>query len=260
MSVITYLEKRASDAVLSNDEQNSINTSINTIKIRLTSYFADSIKEQFRFGSSTRGTILPRAMDENSDIDYMVVFSESGYTPQTYLDRLKRFSNTYYSSSEIRQSSPTIVLVLNHIRFDLVPALKESYLTSYQIPNGTNTWQYTNPNDFNNSLVTKNNLELFKVKPAIRLLKYWNARNGYIYDSFGLEKWVITLSFSSSINLRDYLFTMFENLTLSYDQAQWRKDKLARAKEIVAQVRYFETQDMPYSAEAEVKKLIPDSS
>jgi hypothetical protein len=101
MSVITYLEKRASDAVLSSNEQVSINTSINTIKVRLDSYFSKGIKEQFRFGSSTRGTILPRAMDGNSDIDYMIVFFEGGYTPQTYLDRLKRFAATYYSSSEI---------------------------------------------------------------------------------------------------------------------------------------------------------------
>ncbi len=89
MSVITYLDKRASDAVLSSGEQSSINTSINTLKSRLTTYFGSGLSDQFRFGSSTRGTILPRAMDEHSDIDYMVVFAEGGYSPQTYLDRLK---------------------------------------------------------------------------------------------------------------------------------------------------------------------------
>jgi len=258
MSVITYLDKQASNAVLSSDEQSSINTSISTLKGRLNSYFANSISEQFRFGSSTRGTILPRLMDEHSDIDYMVVFSEGGYTPQTYLDRLKRFAETYYSSSDIKQSSPTIILVLNHIRFDLVPALKEIYFTSYQIPNGAGAWQNTNPNDFNDSLVAKNNAELWKIKPAIRLLKYWNAQNGYIYDSFSLERWVITLSFYTAINLRDYLFTIFDNLTLNYDQAQWRKDKLARAKAIIAEVRRLESENMPYSAESEIKKLIPE--
>lgn len=258
MSVITYLDKRASDAVLSNAELSSINTSVSTLKSRLTAYFGSALSDQFRFGSSTRGTILPRAMDEHSDIDYMAVFAERGYSPQTYLDRLKRFAENHYSSSDIKQSSPTIVLVLNHIRFDLVPALNEQYLPGYQIPNGSTAWQSTNPNDFNASLVAKNNAELSKIKPAIRLLKYWNAQNGYIYDSYGLEKWVITLSFYTSINLRDYLFTIFDNLTLSYDQAQWRKDKLARAKAIIAEVRRLESEDMPYSAEAEIKKLIPE--
>lgn len=258
MSVITYLDKRASDAVLSTAEESSINTSITTIKARLTSHFSSSVSEQFRFGSSTRGTILPRSMDEHSDIDYMVVFADGGYTPQTYLDRLKRFAESYYSRSDIRQSSPTIVLMLNHIRFDLVPALKEPYSSNYKIPNGASAWQYTNPNDFNASLNAKNNAELWKIKPAIRLLKLWNARNGYVYDSFMLEKWVITLSFYSAINHRDYLFTIFDNLTLNYDVAQWRKDKLARAKEIIAEVRRMERENMPFSAESEIKKLIPE--
>ncbi len=258
MSVISYLDERASDAVLSSGEQSSINTSINTLNSRLTTYFGNDLSNQFRFGSSTRGTILPRAMDEHSDIDYMAVFSERGYLPQTYLDRLKRFADYYYASSDIKQSSPTIVLLLNHIRFDLVPALKEEYSLGYHIPNGTNSWQSTNPNDFNASLVAKNNAELYKIKPAIRLLKYWNAQNGYVYDSFGLERWVITLSFHTAFNLRDYLFTIFDNLTLNYDQAQWRKDKLARAKAIIAEVRRMEREEMPHSAEAEIKKLIPN--
>src|SRR5690606_40140815 len=58
----------------------------------------------------SRGTILPRSMDEQSDIDYMVVFSDGSATPQTYLNRLKTFVEKRYGSSEIYQSSPTIVL------------------------------------------------------------------------------------------------------------------------------------------------------
>ena len=257
MSVITYLEGRASAAVLSTSEETSINTSISTINSRLTSYFGTGLSEQFRFGSSTRGTILPRSMDENSDIDYMVVFSDSGYTPQTYLDRLKRFAETYYASSDIKQSSPSVVLQLNHIKFDLVPALKQQW-SGYRIPDGPNAWQDTNPNDFNATLTAKNATELYKLKPAIRLVKYWNSYNGYIYDSYSLEKYIVGLSFYGVINLRDYVFTSFDGLSLVYDQPQWRKDKLQRAKDIIAKVRQYERDDMPGSAEVEVKKLIPE--
>ena len=256
MSVITYLTERASNAVLSSDEQTSINTSISAIQTRLRSYFAANVSDQFRFGSSTRGTILPRSMDEHSDIDYMVVFSESGFTPQTYLDRLKRFAETYYSSSDIRQSSPSIVLQFNHIKFDLVPALKQNTDT-YNIPNGPSEWQDTSPNDFNASLTSKNNSELYQIKPTIRLIKYWNAKAGYVYDTFLMEKYIIGLWFFGCANIRDYLFNVFDNLELSYDQPQWRKDKLARAKEIVANVRKLEADGMPSSAEIEVRKLIP---
>lgn len=257
MSVITYLQRRASAAVLSGDEETSINTSISTIKTRLTSHFGSGLSDQFRFGSSTRGTILPRSMDEHSDIDYMVVFSEGGYTPQTYLDRLKRFAETYYASSDIKQSSPSVVLQLNHIKFDLVPALKQKY-SGYRIPNGPSAWQDTNPNDFNATLIAKNTAELSMIKPTIRLVKYWNAYNDYIFDSYGLEKFIVGLSFFGVSNLREYVFTVFDNFTLSYDQPQWRKDKLARAKEIVAEVRKLERDEMPVTAEIAVKKLIPE--
>lgn len=257
MSVLSYLQARASQAVLSPSELSSINTSISTLGTRLSSYFGASLSEHFRFGSSTRGTILPRAMDEHSDIDYMVVFSDSGYTPQTYIDRLRRFAEYYYSTSDIKQSSPTIVLQLNHIKFDLVPALK-GYLTgTYRIPNGTSAWQDTNPNDFNATLTAKNQAESNLIKPTIRLAKLWNAKAGYVFDSFGFERWIVAQYYLFVSNQKDYLFSVFDKLSAT-EAAQWRNEKISRAKQIVAQVREYERDDMPYTAEAEVKKLIPE--
>lgn len=257
MSVLSYLQKRASDGVLSGDEKMSINTSISTLKTRLGYHFTTGLKEHFRFGSSTRDTILPRPMDEHSDIDYMIVFSESGYAPQTYLDRLRRFVSAYYSTSEVKQSSPSIVLQLNHIKFDLVPALAELW-SGYQIPDGSGDWQSTNPNDFNQRLETVNKANLYLLKPTIRLAKFWNATSGYVFDSYAFEKWMVNQSYYSAINQRDYLLTVFDVLSTNGITEQWRRDKLERAKQIVAKVREHEKNEMPYSAEAEVKKLIPE--
>ena len=255
MSVVTYLEERASSAVLSDIEQISINRSIDTIKSRLNSYFGAGLREHFRFGSSTRGTILPRSMDGESDIDYMIVFKDEGSTPQTYLHRIKKFADFYYSSSEIKQSSPSIVLQLNHIRFDLVPALSNFY-HGYRIPNGASAWRDTNPNDFNGKLTAKNNAELSLIKPTIRLAKFWNARGSFIYDSYLFEKLIVDMVFSGCVNQKDYLFKVIDSMS-SYNDVQWRKEEIERAKKIVAQVRAYEKGGMPYSAEVEVKKLIP---
>lgn len=256
MSVITYLEKRASNAVLSEIEKISINRSIDTIKSRLNSYFGTELREHFRFGSSTRGTILPRSMDGKSDIDYMIVFKDDGYTPQTYLDRIKRFADFYYASSEIKQSSPSIVLQLDHIRFDLVPALSNWY-PGYRIPNGASAWRDTNPNDFNAQLTDKNNAELSMIKPTIRLVKFWNAQGGFIYDSYWFEKYIVELWFFGCGNQKDYLFKVIDSLN-SYTDVQWKKEEIERAKKIIAQVRAYESGGMPYAAENAVKKLIPD--
>jgi hypothetical protein len=85
MSVLNFLTELASNAVPSSTEQLSIAKSITTLQSRMASSFeAGVIKEHFRFDSSMRGTILPRAMDEHSDIDYMVVFNDNDATPQTY--------------------------------------------------------------------------------------------------------------------------------------------------------------------------------
>lgn len=253
MSVLTYMQKRASDAVLSEAENSSIRRSISTLQSRLDGHFSTNISEHFRFGSSTRGTILPRSIDDNSDIDYMVVFTDQGYTPQTYLDRLKRFVSRYYTMSEVYQSSPTIVLNLNHIKFELVPALESWF--GYSIPNGAGAWQLTNPNDFNEKLISKNNAERSLIKPTIRLAKLWNAQNGYVFDSYSLEKCIVEKSYWFCSNQKDYLFDVFD--AMSYEGAvQWRKDKVRRAKDIVSKVREYERNNFPYIAEIEVKKLI----
>lgn len=257
MSVLSYLTGKASAAVLSGAEKDSINRSISTLQSRLGAHFGSELKSHFRFGSSTRGTILPRAMDEHSDIDYMIVFKDGDSVPQTYLDRLRRFVEKYYARSEIYQSSPTIVLVLNHIKFDLVPA-RDTWLSGLQIPNGTGGWQDTNPNDFNAKLEEKNKNNFNLIKPTIRLAKYWNAVNGYVYDSFSFEKWIVDRWFLGCVNQRDYLFQVFDDLSAGNEQTQWRREKINRAKQIIENVRDYERKSMPVSAEQEVKKLVPE--
>ena len=194
-------------------------------------------------------------MDANSDIDYMVVFREAGHTPQTYLNRLRKFVDAYYSYSEVKQSSPSITLELNHIKFDLVPALS-SVWGGYQIPNGPNAWQATNPNDFNASLTAKNTGNHSLIKPTIRLMKYWNAVNRYVYDSFLLEKWIVDQSYWLISTQRDYLFVTFDKLSV-HTATQWRLEKIERAKKTVADTRAWEAAGYPALAEVEIKKLIP---
>ncbi|WP_075795180.1 SMODS domain-containing nucleotidyltransferase [Massilia putida] len=255
MSVLNFLTDMASNAVLSSSEQSSITTSITTLQSRMALHFDSGvIKQHFRFGSSTRGTILPRSMDEHSDIDYMIVFSDNTATPQTYLNRLKTFVEKRYGSSEIYQSSPTIVLELNHIKFDLVPATT-TWLGELQIPNGSGGWIATNPNDFNATLEAKNKEHKSLIKPTIRLFKYWNATSGLPFESFMMEKWVCGLSFWWLTNQKDYFFAVVDKLNTSSSYSQWVNNEITRAKNIVANVRQYEKDDMPVSAENEIKKL-----
>lgn len=255
MSVLSFLTNTASNAVLSPTEQSSIATSITTLQSRMVLHFDTGvIKQHFRFGSSTRGTILPRSMDQHSDIDYMIVFSDNPATPQTYLNRLKAFVEKRYGSSEIYQSSPTIVLELNHIRFDLVPATT-TWAGDLQIPNGSGGWMTTNPNDFNATLDAKNKEHKSLIKPTIRLFKYWNATAGFPFQSFEIEKWICGLSFWFLTNQKDYFLAVIENLNANTSYSQRVNNEITRAKTIVANVRRYEKDEMPVTAEIEIKKL-----
>jgi predicted nucleotidyltransferase len=261
MSVNSHLTSLSSKLVLSASEKSSISTSISTLRYRLNDYFEDSIISQEQFGSSTRGTILPRKADENSDIDYMVEFdiSNGKMKPQTYIDRLKRFAESKYSRSEIHQSHPTIILQLNHIHFELVPAIKEFY--NLQIPSQSSSWQEwisTNPSEINRRLTDKNIQNNYHIKPLVRLVKFWNAKNGYHFRSFELEEYIIGSSFLYCTALKDYFYKFWRGFSCSYDTPQYVKEKVDRAKKYAEKARELEETGWPVSAESEIKKIVPD--
>lgn len=260
MSVASHLDSTASSLIPDANERESITRSISTLKSRLAAYFEDQIVAQIQFGSSTRMTMLPRSADAHSDVDYMVVFKNSdNLKPQTFMDRLRRFATAKYSTSEIYQSNPTIVLNLNHIMFELVPAY-HSWGSTYYIPAPAKSfteWLTTDPAGFNTTLDAANGLYGYKIKPLIRLLKYWNAQSGYVYSSYEFEHWIAGRVFGGLSSVRDYLFATVPDLPEPWGAAQWRLDKIRRAKEIVRQTRWYESQSMPSTAEKEIKKLIP---
>jgi hypothetical protein len=257
MSVTSHLKDAAQRAVLSRFETTSINTSVLSLRNKIDVHLGAVVREHFMFGSYTRGTILPRKIDENSDIDYMVVFKDGVSKPQTYLDRLRRFVEATYTRSEIKQSHPTIVLELSHIKFDLVPALVA--LSGYNIPAPASNWidwVPTNPNAFNATLTERNKQHGDNIKPLVRLMKYWNAQAGGVYDSYSLEQYVVNGA-RPQPTLGDYLYCAFDSLTLGWNGAQWRREKLDRAKQIINNARSYERQGKAIEAENEINKLIP---
>lgn len=261
MSVNTHLASLASNLTLSPDEKSSISTSISTLQSRLDAYFGAAITKHFQFGSSTRDTILPRKADSNSDIDYMIVFDTSSETqkrPQTYLDRLKRFAETKYSTSEIHQSSPTVVLSLNHIRFELVPAV---YSYGYQIPSSASSWSdwiSTDPLGANQALQDKNKQYGYQIKPLVRLAKYWNAWKNHPFTSFSLEQYIVSKYFGGCVALKDYFYDFWSGFSVSSDIAQDTKDIVESTKLHAAKAKQYEDSGMPVTAELEIKKIVPE--
>lgn len=215
MSVLSYLNDLGGRLNIAENESFSISTSTDTLYSRLGYYFSsDDLLERFRFGSSTRKTMLPRAADYKSDVDYMIVFSNSyGYKPQTFISRLKRFAENRYSSSEIYQSSPTVTLFLNHIKFDLVPAYRNYGQLYIPAPSSSfEDWMYTDPLSLNPKLEQANQNNGHRMRRLIRLVKYWNAENTHIYDSFSLEESIVGFSYYGDDNLKEMFHSAIRNL------------------------------------------------
>lgn len=264
MSINSYLIDLASELVLSSIEKSNIETSIETLSRRLNTYFNnEELYKHFQFGSSTRGTILPRKADSTSDIDYMVVFKNpNNYKPDTLFGYLKKFMEKYYSTSEIYRDSPTMVLELNHIKFELVPA-KQDYFGNLSIPSKSNLlteWMSTDPTGFNKKLTDANIWNNSKLKPVIRLMKYWNrAKLKGHYSSYALEEWIVNrYQFFSKNSVREYVYDIIEALSYSWEDSQTFKNNLDFSKEVIKKCKYYESNDMPQTALSEIKKLFPE--
>lgn len=95
------------------------------------------------------------------------------------------------------------------------------------------------------------------IRPLIRLLKYWNVANNYVFDSFVLERAVIEHSFSwVAPNLQARLFSVIEALRTS-GLSQAKRASVEEAREVVGRVEFLAANGFPEYAEIEVARLIP---
>ncbi len=261
MSVNSYLNDTASKLVLNYNEKLSIATSKTAFINRMNSYFkyheSVDLLDVIEFGSSQRETNLPKSVDSNTDVDIMLVLSDDNATPQTYLDRVRRALEYEYNSSDIKQSSPTIRLLMNHITFEITPAIK--FFTGYRIKSG-DEWLITYAyQDFDN-LSKCNQLNNSMVKPLIRLLKYWNVtKNDGSFSSYKIEKIVIN-EYSSNrfqgYDYKKYLLTGFKDLySLCYSDNQRNRLDVA-----ISNVEYAINNELEYPNTSldKIKKIIKE--
>lgn len=265
MTINSHLTGIANAAILRDQVKQDIQRSIATLNTRLLEYFGGDVSRTLVFGSYSRGTILPRSMDPYADVDLMVVFADGSYRPQTYLDKLRRFAEFRYASSEIAQSNPTIVLNLNHIRFELVPAI-ETWFLGLQIPapaSDYRDWIETDPTGFNGELTQTNQSYNNLIKPLVRVMKYWNAKAGYPFESYGLEQAIVGRGFyliglwNNNPQLKDYFFDFVEWLSAGWGAPQSKQNAVSRLKEVVAQAQTLEARCSDAAAESVIAKLLP---
>lgn len=219
-TVAEYLNAVAQKAVFPSVDKGMVNVSLNMLTTRLAAEFDKYTVARINvFGAYARDTMLPVSMNPRSDVDVMVVFTDSAKKPQDFLAPLKKFAESHYPKPAIVQGPATINLELRHIRFELIPAIDTVRLGGLHIPSkvALPAWQGTSPDDIEKSLKVKDQAGQGLILPLVRLVKYWNALNQFPFESFDLEKRVIAHSFAlTPKNIKAYFFDFMRGLNTGH--------------------------------------------
>jgi predicted nucleotidyltransferase len=259
-----HLKKIASELFIKTKslERYNIDRSLEILVKKIDDYFGDEVSKITVFGSYTRDTILPRRYDEQSDIDILVEFDTDEYEklkPESYRSKLKRFAEESYPAALSVKDHPSVVIELNHIKFDLVPAIfsKWFFWSSIEIPNKKGGWMKTEPEAFNEELTKANKKYNSIVKPIVRLLKYWNACNGYPYYSYELEVAVADMDFSGD-NVETGFFYAIKQLS-TWDLPDWAEDAVDRLKRNAKQAKSLIKDGELEKAKMLIGAMLPES-
>ena len=238
-----YLRNIASELFIKkgSDERIQIDNSVDTLIKKLLAYFKDEVEEVVLFGSYTRDTILPRKYDPHSDIDILVKFSNEydRLNPESYRNQLKKFAQLNYPYTAVIKDHPSIVIELDHIKFDMVPAIFHEgiFYDSIEIPDSGGKWMETEPEKFNEELTACNTKYNSIVKPIVRLIKYWNASHGYPFYSYELEEQITDMNFSDD-NIESGFLYAIDKLS-SYELPEYQAKKVDVLKRQSDQVNEY---------------------
>lgn len=245
-------------------EEQSIRTSLKYLKMHLNNWSkASEIQEHHEFGSYVRGTKLPKSIDPDTDIDYMVVFDSTRFKPQTYIDKIREFADKYYRASPVHQDHPTMVIELGNVRFEITPAVKlygASY-PRYNIPAPQQSflqWIDTYPEEIEQNLRDANRRNNYMLKPLIRLLKYWNVKNGKILTSYKIEQYVTSHIFFGCHNLEDYFMEGANWLSTTQVLTETKRRKIAALQLGLSQIRQYKQNGNEFLAEIQLRRILPD--
>lgn len=246
----------------SSTEKTKIETSLSNIKKKLISDFGDRILSVSEFGSYARKTILPRNYDDRSDIDLLIVFDHENINvnPSTYRKHLHEFAERFYSNSISYKSKPSVVIELNHINYDLVPAYKEDtgfFSTNIEtfIPKNDTEWRSTNIKGFSEKLEVVNKKYDFNVKRVIRLLKAWNAKVSHPLESYFFEQEIADMNFSGD-NLEAGFFYAIDHLSGRRNTSN-AENKISTLKENATNLKEALKKEEKYDVSKYLGKILP---
>jgi hypothetical protein len=149
------------------------------------------VEDPFSVGSFARLTICAG----ERDIDMMAPFDAYGVSPlwerfgnnsRDFLYWVRNTLNERYATTQVSSKQVAVSLDFTTIKVDVVPCFQREG-GGYLMPNGSGGWQATDPK-FHTELINRaDSLQLWNLKPVIKLAKIWNNANGRHLRSFHVE-------------------------------------------------------------------------
>jgi hypothetical protein len=173
--------------LLTTDQAETASTRVAGLRDYMSADFTMAEKA-FTIGSYRRGTLVRT----ERDVDLLAPLSYG-----TYVELYKRGSRAFlyfvrdglnkrYSQTKVSSREVAVFLDFTVIRADVVPAFRRKG-GGYVIPDGKNGWTSTNP-PYHTRLVNDRDTALdHRLKPIIKLMKFWNIQNGGHLRSFHVE-------------------------------------------------------------------------
>lgn len=157
------------------------------LKERFVLYAEEPPPNPWLIGSYSRNTILR----QERDIDIMVSLSPAKYW-DTYKSNssglvylVREALNRQYGRSEVSSSGAAVVMEMSIFNVDVVPVFPRDG-GGYLVAGSAGTWKSSNPN-LHYNLMEEHNKQDDKLKPLVKLVKYWNLCNRALLESFHLE-------------------------------------------------------------------------
>jgi predicted nucleotidyltransferase len=257
----TYLSKLSTKLSIQKDEKEKIDKSISFLIGKIWERFQDRLDKVEVFGSYDRGTALSQNFDKSSDVDILIIFKTNDYQPETFLKHLNELADKLYSRSDVSPDHPAITIVLDHVKFELVPAYWQSVFLSddqLKIPAPRNKeikWITTNPLKLKSDLNEKDSKENNMVTRLIKIIKYFNALNGKPYDSYVIEKFSISRSYPRK-EMKDYFFEFINDLDTD-DQTEIQQNFVKELKTRRQNLIALDKLNLIDYIELELQKFIP---
>lgn len=212
-------------------QEESIQASTNNLNDHLTNDDNKlNIDSTFVNGSYERDTII-RPLD---DVDLFAVLNRDEWSdeygklpkPQSVLSKIKnKLDSLSDYEGKVSQDRPCVTVSLSDKDFDILPSFEESY-GGCLIPNhDLESWTYSDPERLTKDLNECHRNNDYKIKPTVKVVKYWNRENEKLIPSFHIEETMISYFNANEFgNYEKGIRNWFNNAEYYLNKSKFKSD------------------------------------